>query len=104
MNNEQTKLCKTNPIFKMPKMNLTPYFTITNNNELQTMNYSKQTQTNPILNRTSMGSNQESSLRFENFGRNFRVVIVKFADKMGQATAMDSNSSGSARKDKICRS
>jgi hypothetical protein len=33
----------------MPKINLTPYSTTTNNYELRTMNFQKQTQTKPIL-------------------------------------------------------
>ncbi len=33
----------------MPKMVVTTVFTMTNNNEQRTMNYSKQTQSNPIL-------------------------------------------------------
>jgi hypothetical protein len=33
----------------MPKMSLTPYSTMTNNNEQRTMNSSKQSQTKPIL-------------------------------------------------------
>jgi hypothetical protein len=33
----------------MPEMSLTPYSTITNNNEQRTMNSLKQTQTKPIL-------------------------------------------------------
>jgi hypothetical protein len=49
MNNEQIKLCQTKPISRKPKMNLTPCSTITNNHELRTMNYQKQTQSKPIL-------------------------------------------------------
>jgi hypothetical protein len=33
----------------MPKMNITPYLTITNNYEQRTMNFQKQSQTKPIL-------------------------------------------------------
>ncbi len=33
----------------MPKINLTPYSTMTNNNEQRTTNFGKQTQTKPIL-------------------------------------------------------
>jgi hypothetical protein len=43
------KLCQTKPIFKMPKMFVTPVMTITNNNEQPTINCLKQTQTKPIL-------------------------------------------------------
>src|SRR4030042_6942818 len=43
------KICKTNPISRKPKMNVTPCPTITNNNEQRTMNYLKRTQTKPIL-------------------------------------------------------
>jgi release factor glutamine methyltransferase len=49
MNNEQTKLCKTNPISKTSKMRLTPCLTSTNNYEQRTMNSKKQTQSKPIL-------------------------------------------------------
>jgi hypothetical protein len=43
------EIYQTKPIFEKPKINLTPYSTTTNNNEPRTMNYRKQTQTNPIL-------------------------------------------------------
>jgi hypothetical protein len=42
------RLCETKPIFGKPKMNLTLYSTMTNNKKQRTMNYSKQSQTNPI--------------------------------------------------------
>jgi hypothetical protein len=35
------------------------------NEKMKLDTWSKQTQSNPILNRISMGSNQESSLRYE---------------------------------------
>jgi hypothetical protein len=44
-----TNLYQTKPISEMPKMVVTAVMTMTNNNEQPTMNYSKQTQSNPIL-------------------------------------------------------
>ncbi len=41
------RLCKTNPISEMPEMIVTVVYTMTNNNEPGTMNYPKQTQSNP---------------------------------------------------------
>jgi hypothetical protein len=41
------RLCKTNPISERPKMVVTLAITMTNNNKQRTMNYSKQTQSNP---------------------------------------------------------
>jgi hypothetical protein len=46
---KNNKLCKTNPISERPKMVVTAVITMTNNNEQRTMNYLKQTQSNPIL-------------------------------------------------------
>jgi len=46
---KNNKLCKTNPISEKPKMVVTLVITMTNNNKQRTMNYSKQTQSNPIL-------------------------------------------------------
>jgi len=46
---KNNKLCETNPISEMPKINLTPCSTMTNNNKQRTTNYSKQSQSNPIL-------------------------------------------------------
>jgi hypothetical protein len=43
------KLCETKPNSEIPKMTITIVMTTTNNYEQPTMNYSKQTQTNPIL-------------------------------------------------------
>jgi len=43
------KLCKTKPIFRKVKNVVTLVITMTNNNEQRTTNYSKQTQSNPIL-------------------------------------------------------
>jgi hypothetical protein len=48
-NHFQLKLCKTNPIFKTTKMNVTILTAITTNKKQRTMNYLKQTQTKPIL-------------------------------------------------------
>ena len=45
---KNNKLCKTNPISETPKMVVTLVITRTNNNEQRTMNYAKQTQSNPI--------------------------------------------------------
>jgi hypothetical protein len=45
------KLCKTNPISEKPKMVVTSVITRTYNNEQLTMNYLKQTQSNPISER-----------------------------------------------------
>ena len=46
---QTTKLCKTNPISKMPKMNITSVAATTNNYEPRTTNSKKQTQTKPNL-------------------------------------------------------
>jgi hypothetical protein len=46
---KNNKLCKTKPISEKPKMNLTPCLTMTNNKKQRTTNYSKQSQTKPIL-------------------------------------------------------
>ncbi len=54
------KLCKTKPISRMPKMVVTAVYTMTNNNEQRTANYSKQTQTNPILPTTPFGGQTQS--------------------------------------------
>jgi hypothetical protein len=43
------RLCKTNPISEKPKMIIILAITETCNNEQRTANYSKQTQSNPIL-------------------------------------------------------
>jgi hypothetical protein len=45
---KNNKLCKTNPISKKPKMNLTIYLTKDYGNETATSNAEKQTQSNPI--------------------------------------------------------
>jgi hypothetical protein len=49
INQNEQKICKTNPILEMPKMNVSPYPIITMNKKLRTMNSLKRTQTNPIL-------------------------------------------------------
>jgi hypothetical protein len=46
---KNNKLCETNPISEESKMIITLVITMTNNNKQRTMNYSKQTQTKPIL-------------------------------------------------------
>ncbi len=48
---KNNKLCETNPISEMPKMAVTLVITMTNDKKQRTMNYSKQTQSNPILSR-----------------------------------------------------
>jgi hypothetical protein len=47
---KNNKLCKTNPISEEPKTIVTTVMTMTNDNKSRTMNYLKQTQSNPILN------------------------------------------------------
>jgi hypothetical protein len=46
---KNNKLCETKPISEMPKILVTTVMTMTNNKKQRTMNYSKQTQTKPIL-------------------------------------------------------
>jgi hypothetical protein len=41
------RLCETKPISEMPKMVITTVYTMTNNKKQRTMNYQKQSQTNP---------------------------------------------------------
>jgi len=45
---KNNKLCETKPISEMPKMVVTAVYTMTNNKKQRTINYSKQSQTNPI--------------------------------------------------------
>jgi hypothetical protein len=45
----QTKICQTKPISKTPKMLVSAVVIMTTNKKLRTMNYPKQTQSNPIL-------------------------------------------------------
>jgi hypothetical protein len=46
---KNNKLCKTNPISEMPKMNLTNYMTKDYVNNLRLLKMEKQSQTKPIL-------------------------------------------------------
>jgi hypothetical protein len=43
------KICKTNPIFEMPKINITDYMTNSYSNNSQVLEMQKRTQSNPIL-------------------------------------------------------
>ena len=45
---KNNKLCKTNPIFQMPKMNLSPCLTMDYENKSGLLTMAKQTQSNPI--------------------------------------------------------
>jgi hypothetical protein len=47
-NHFQTKICQTNPISETSKIHITSVTAMTTNKKQQTMNYLKQTQTNPI--------------------------------------------------------
>jgi hypothetical protein len=49
MNNEQIKLCKTKPIFKMPKMLVTSAQITSYHSPVTIYHYAKQTQSKPIL-------------------------------------------------------
>ena len=59
------KKCETNPISEKLKMNLTPCSTMTNNKKQRTMNYSKRTQTNPILSAEALAKADKANRRTE---------------------------------------
>jgi len=62
---KMNKLCETNPISEKLKMNLTPCSTMTNNKKQRTMNYSKRTQTNPILSAEALAKADKANRRTE---------------------------------------
>jgi len=78
---KNNKLCKTNPIFRKPKMVVTAVYTMTNNNEQRTMNCSKQTQTKPIEETERFRRGATASQRvshFSIFSQHFKQILHIF--------------------------
>jgi hypothetical protein len=76
---ERRLICKTNPISEESKMIITLVITMTNNNRQRTMNYSKQTQSNPIQSQFQGIMNQNKPNPVVSLSNLFRRALLKWA-------------------------
>jgi len=85
---KNNKSCETNPISEKPKMIVTAVHTMTNSKKQRTMNYSKQTQSNPNLPATPFGG--QSQFQTEGNPKNALLVAVTASAKSAKPIPFNS--------------